>query len=141
MAWGDEQLIVGDETFIYYGGYRQGHKIERFTERQIGLARLPRDRYVSRQAGEARGTLRTPPVVIASEGMTVNARVDGYLRVRLLDGTGRPLPGFDWDDCATIRGDALAHEVRWEGALSALAGRPVQVEFALKAADLYGFAL
>ncbi len=60
MAWGDCQLLVGDDLYIYYGGYAQGHKVARETERQIGLVRLPRDRYVSRAAGHEEGTLRTP---------------------------------------------------------------------------------
>ena len=44
MAWADDQLIVGDYVYLYYGGYRWGHKAERFTERQIGFAHMPRDR-------------------------------------------------------------------------------------------------
>ncbi|MBA3417007.1 MAG: hypothetical protein H0U10_17440, partial [Chloroflexia bacterium] len=48
MTWGDWQLPVDDELYIYYGGYARGHKVERFTERQLGLARMPLDRYVSR---------------------------------------------------------------------------------------------
>ncbi len=139
MTWGDEQLIVGDETFVYYGGYRQGHKIERFTERQIGLARMPRDRYVARRAGDARGTLRTPLVSLAADRLTVNAEVDGYLRVRLLDASGQPLPGFGWDDCASITGDSLAHEVRWTRPLAEVRGKPVLIELALRSADLFGF--
>jgi hypothetical protein len=139
MAWGDEQLIVGDETFIYYGGYRQGHKTERFAERQIGLARMPRDRYVSRRAGEMRGYLRTRPVSVAGERMTVNAKVEGYLRVRLVDGGGKAIPGFDWDDCETIRGDSTEHQVKWRGAMQTVAGKPVWIEFALRDAELHGF--
>jgi hypothetical protein len=141
MTWGDEQLIVGDETFIYYGGYRQGHKIERFTERQIGLARMPRDRYVARRAGDTRGHLRTPLAGLSSERMTVNAKVDGYLRVRLVDEAGKALPGLDWQDCETIRGDSIQHEVKWRGRLASANGKPVRIEFALMNADLYGFAM
>ncbi len=141
MAWGDEQLIVGDETFIYYGGYARGHKIERFTERQIGLARLPRDRYVSREAGETRGLLRTPVVTFAASRMAVNAAVDGELRVRLLDAAGTPLPGCNWDDCRPVRGGSLAHPVTWRRPLSAARGRRLQIEFALRRGRLYGFDL
>jgi hypothetical protein len=140
MTWGDEQLIVGDETFVYYGGYRQGHKTERFTERQIGLARVPRDRYVARCAGSTRGYLRTPPVTLTGARMTVNARIGGYLRVRLLDGAGRPIAGFDWTDCPNLTGDAIAHEVGWSKPLASLTGTPLRLEFALKDAELYGFA-
>ena len=141
MTWADCQLVVGDETYIYYGGYARGHKIERFTERQIGLARMPRDRYVSRDAGEARGTLRTPLVTIRASSMTVNADVDGELRVRLLDASGAPVPGLGWDDCRPIRGDSLAHSVSWAKPLASVRGRPVQVEFALRRGRLYGFEL
>src|SRR5262249_53964285 len=42
MTWADCQLPVGDEVYIYYGGYARGHKIERFTERQIGFVRIRR---------------------------------------------------------------------------------------------------
>lgn len=139
MAWGDEQLIVGDETFIYYGGYKQGHKIERFTERQIGLARMPRDRYVARQAGQTRGLLRTRLVSLPPTQMTVNARVEGYLRVRLTDDSGKPLAGFGWDDCTPVRGDSLAHAVMWKRPLAEVKGKAVRIEFALQRADLYGF--
>jgi hypothetical protein len=141
MAWGDEQLIVGDETFVYYGGYARGHKIERFTERQIGLARLPRDRYVSRDAGETRALLRTPLVTLSASRMAVNAGVDAELRVRLLDAAGTPLPGFNWDDCEPIRGDSLAHPVTWRRPLSSTRGNRLQIEFALRRSRLYGFDL
>jgi len=96
MAWGDEQIIVGDETFVYYAGYKRGHKVARFRERQIGLARMPRDRYVAREADLNMGTLITRPVILNANSMTVNARIVGKMRVRLLDKEGKPLPDFDW---------------------------------------------
>lgn len=139
MTWGDCQLVVGNEVFIYYGGYQWGHKWERFTQRQIGLARMPIDRYVSRDAGEDRGTLRTPLVTIHGTRMTVNANVEGGMQVRLLDSSGKPVPGFDWTDCSVIRGDSTHHEVRWKGSLASLDDRPVRLEFALRKARLYGF--
>src|SRR5262249_22537982 len=46
MAWIGDALPVGDELFLYYGGYARGHKIEPYKERQLGLARMKRDRYV-----------------------------------------------------------------------------------------------
>lgn len=141
MTWGDEQLIVGDETFIYYGGYARGHKIERFAERQIGLARMPRDRYVSRDAGRQRGTLRTRPVTFEASAMAINAKADGEVRIRLLDVSGQPLAGFNWADCKPIRGDSLAHPVAWQGSLASLKGELMQIEFALRDASLYGFEL
>ncbi|NOY58564.1 MAG: hypothetical protein GXO75_06485 [Calditrichaeota bacterium] len=138
MAWGDEQIIVGNETFIYYVGYARGHKVARFKERQIGLARMPRDRYVSLDADLNVGILRTKPVVLNAESMTINANVPGMLRVRLLDENGKPLSDFDWFE---IKGDSIAHPVKWKGNLKSLAGKTMQIEFQLRYAQLFGFDL
>ena len=116
-AWMDFQLPVGDEVYIYYGGYKNGHKVNRFEERQIGLVRIPRDRYVSRDAGAKGGTLTTPPVILQGKKLTVNACVRGEMRVRLLDASGKPIPGFDAADCKPIQGDAVALPVEWKGSL------------------------
>ena len=47
MTWIGYALPVGDEVYLYYGGYARGHKVEPDTERQIGLAKMKRDRYVA----------------------------------------------------------------------------------------------
>jgi hypothetical protein len=135
----DYQLPVGDEVFIYYGGYKNGHKVNRFEERQIGLVRIPRDRYVSRDAGAESGTLTTQPVVLQGGKITVNACVRGEMRVRLLDVAGKPLPGFDVDDCKPIQGDAVALPVEWKNSLSAVKDKPVRIEFQMRDAQLYAF--
>src|SRR5262245_15361880 len=78
MTWADCLVPVGDEVFVYYGGYARGHKVERFTERQIGVARLRQDRYVSRDAGPEGGSLRTPLVSCGTaRGLAVNAEAAG----------------------------------------------------------------
>ncbi len=140
-AWMDRQVVVGDEVFIYYCGYRNGHKVNRFEERQIGLVRMARDRYVSRDAGDLPGVLRTPPVVLDAAQLTVNAEVAGELRVRILGEHGRPLPGFDFDDCRPIRGDSPGHEVRWANGAALPMGAPVHLEFRVQDGRLYGFGL
>jgi len=137
-AWGDEQLIIGEETYIYYGGYAHGHKVDRFNERQIGLARMPRDRYVAREASINMGTLRTKFITLKGNAMTVNANVVGEMRVRLVDTSGSVLNGFDW---VNIEGDNIAHKVEWTGDLSSLGDQPVQIEFQLKNAQIFGFDL
>ena len=43
MTWIGACLPVGDEVFLYYGGYARGHKVESTTERQLGMARLRKD--------------------------------------------------------------------------------------------------
>lgn len=138
MTWADCQIMVGDEVYIYYGGYKQGHKDNRFTERQIGLARMPRDRYVAREAtGE--GSLRTPVVTVQGDRITVNAKVDGELRVRVLDESANPISGFDFADATPIHGDSVAHAVQWKQPLSSIHGKPVRLEFRLSKGTLYAF--
>jgi len=140
-AWIDCQTPVGKEVFLYYGGYKNGHKVNRFEERQIGMLRIPRDRYVSRDAEASEGVLRTPPVLLAAQGMTINANVAGSLQVRMLDLDGNPIEGLDAGDHEPIRGDSLAHTVRWRKPLAEVGGKPVRIEFRLRDAQLYGFDL
>ena len=138
IAWISDVVTVGDREFVYYGGYAQGHKVG---ARQVGLATLRRNGFVSRDAGAERGTLRTPPVLWDAEQMAVNAKVGGELRVRLLGESGLPIPGFFWRDCEPIQGDSLEHAVRWTHDSGVLKGNPVRLEFALQDAELYGFDL
>jgi hypothetical protein len=76
-AWIDEQVAVGDDVCLYYGGYARGHKVNRFEERQIGLVKMRRDRYVAREAGADGGTIETPVVVIDGDTLTINADAGG----------------------------------------------------------------
>ena len=127
-AWADEQVVHGDEVFIYYGGYKLGHKGERFTTRQIGLARMKRDRYTGYAAGTSAGTLRTPSRTWQARSITVNADIRGELRAALCEPSGKFIAGFGFDACAPVRGDATAHALTWNGSdPAALAGREVQI--------------
>ena len=138
MAWVGDCVTVGDEEFIYYCGYSAGHKIG---DRQNGLARLRKNGFVSRDAGSGGGRLLTPPLILDGTHITVNARVEGELRLRVTDQQGKPLSGFDWADCSPVQGDSLAHPVRWKEALADIQGRPVRLEFTFRNAQLYSFDL
>jgi hypothetical protein len=141
MTWGDCLLPVDDEIFIYYGGYARGHKIERFKERQIGIARLKRDRFVAQGAGPTEGMLLTAPFTVAASQLTLNAVVAGELFVEVVDSSGTPLEGYRRRDCAPITGDALSHAVRWKSPLSRLQGAQVQLRFFMRDARLYALDL
>lgn len=138
MAWGDEQIIVDDKVYIYYGGYERGHKIERFNERHLGFASMPKDRYVSRDADFNGGRLLTKPLVLNGKKITVNANIIGECKVRIVDTDGETLPGFDW---IKLKGDSINHELNWEKELSAISGKTFCLEFKLKNAQLFGFDL
>jgi hypothetical protein len=137
-AWIDEQLPVGDEVFLYYGGYARGHKVNRFEERQIGLVRMKRDRYVARAAGADGGSIVTPAVVIAGEALTVNAdATGGEIRVRLVDSAGNAINGFTLDDNMPLTDDGLDMPLKWKRELKEVAGRPVRLEFRMTSARLF----
>jgi len=138
MSWGDAQIITEQETLIYYAGYKRGHKVNRTKERQLGLARMLRDRYVSRDAGPNVGRLVTKPLVLKSGSLSVNANVRGEGRVRLLDSNRKPLDGFGWVE---FTGDSVEHKIEWSQGLNAVAGKPVCLEFQLKDSQLFGFEL
>ena len=96
------------------------------------------DRYVAREAGQLTATLRTPPVIVAGSAITLNAKIQDELKVRLVDASGQPLPGFDW---VTLKGDKLDHAVAFPRSLDSLAGQPVRLEFRFRQAQLFGFDL
>jgi hypothetical protein len=141
-AWIDDQLPVGDEVYLYYGGYKCGHKVNRFEERQIGLVKMKRDRYVAREAGAEGGSFRTPLLTLDSDAMTLNLdAAAGEVAVQILDEHGKPLRGFARKDCQRVSADALAAPVKWKKTVSALKGKPVRLEFFLKNARLFAFDL
>ncbi len=137
-VWGDEQIIVDDKTYVYYGGYAHGHKVDRFNERQIGLAIMPRDRYVAYEASIVPGKLISKPVSIQGKTMTVNAKVVGNMRMRLIESDGSPLSGFGWID---VKGDDVDIPVNWKGDFASLQGQTICLEIELQNAQIFGFDL
>lgn len=141
-AWIDEQVPVGEEIYLYYGGYKSGHKVNRFEERQIGLVKMKRDRYVARVAGADGGSFRTPLVQFEATAMTLNLEaLGGEVAVQILDENDRPMRGFTRKDCHPVSGAGLAVPVRWKKSLTALKGTPVRLEFFLTNARLFAFEL
>jgi hypothetical protein len=136
MAWGDAQLLVGDSTYIYYGGYARGHKVARFEERQIGLAVLRRDRYVSLDADNNEARIVTKPIKSAGTSLLLNARIIGSLEVRVLDEDGTPRSEFG---PISLSGDSTIHVVKWARPLSLLGNRAIKLEFRFTDTQLFGF--
>ena len=126
--------------YLYYGGYKQGHKIEPQTERQLGLAVMPRDRFVSLDAaGQGIGRLRTVLLTTQKGRLVLNLDArGGEVRVRALSDSGEALPGMDFGDMLPVREDGLSVPV--EGFdFASLGGAPFRLEFELRNAQLYGF--
>ncbi|MCH7558875.1 MAG: hypothetical protein IIB56_15685 [Planctomycetes bacterium] len=114
--------------------------MEPLKERQLGLARFPRDRFVARAAGDAPGTLLTRPLVVTGDRLTLNADAKvGEIRARLLRADGRPLPGYSFEDCRPMTVDALDFELRWKRPFRRLKGQRLQIEFRLQRAKIFAF--
>jgi len=158
-TWDSEMVLViapvarDDKIWIYYSGWNTPYTAEaeekathgwvengRRMQWAIGLATLRLDGFVSLDAGATSGTLLTRPLELDGSTLTVNARIDGELRVEVL-AAGRPLPGYSAAECLPVRGDGLRRPVRWKEhvGIEELRGRIVQLRFTLRNGSLYAF--
>lgn len=145
-----EAIPMGDELWLYYRAYNvsHGHRAcfgrGKPSERDIfkggiGLARWPRDRFVSVDADETPGTLTTVPLIFTGDHLELNASTTtgGEISVELLDADGKAIARSK-----SITGDNLRQVAAWETPLqlAAWAGKPVALRFRLREAQLYAFA-
>lgn len=104
---------------------------------------LRTDGFVSVNAGYAGGEFTTHPFIFTGRELELNYSTSavGSVRIEIQDAAGQPQPGFTLDDCPEIFGDEIEGAARWSNAsdVSALAGKPVRLRFALKDADLFAF--
>jgi hypothetical protein len=118
----------------HHSGYPSNH-VRRYTLRPDG--------FVSVSGPYAEGEMSTKPLRFTGRELVVNYSTSaaGSLRVEIQDAAGNALPGHALADCPEIIGDELERVVRWKSGpdVSALAGQPVRLRFALKDADLYSF--
>jgi hypothetical protein len=134
-------ILVGDELRFYYSStplWKDGRdKVGR-----IGLAILPRDRFVSLDAGNQPGTVVTRPLTFAGKTLFVNAEVanSGYIKAELRNGAGKPVSTYTLDKCTPVCGDVL-NEVTWEDQKTIMhdPSQSLRVVFKLKNAKLYSF--
>jgi hypothetical protein len=153
---------VGHQMWFYYGGQPLQMQVAVDRGSAVGLAKLPRDRFVSLKAEGEPGFLLTREVRIAGNELRINCAtgqrfpsltgmaVLGDIRVELVESLparqavvgGRPVPGFTMEDCDVIRTNRIDHRVTWKGQwdLSELRGRPLHLRFRLSEAELFTFA-
>ena len=154
-------LAVGDEWWVYYVGFNEGHtarscydeamrqqyhadvKAGRRHFPAIGLAKVRREGYISRDADADGGTLTTRLLQPGGSRLEVNAAVaeGGALTVEVQDERGEALPGFGAADCTPVTGDSLRHAVEWGDRRGddGWTERPVRLRFQLRDAALYAF--
>jgi hypothetical protein len=143
MTWVGCALPVGDKLFLYYGGYARGHKVEPTKERQIGLARMPMDRFVSVEPnGAGVGTLRTIPLRVPTgeTSLVINAAAaGGRICVAVRGADGAVVPGYGLNESVAVTTDGLREPVRWKDRPQLPSGQVIQLEFELANAKLFAF--
>ena len=109
----------------------------------IGLAKVRRDGFISRDAGPAGGSITTRTLRPGGSQIELNATIaaGGSLTVEVQDEQGRALPGFAAADCTPVIGDSLRHPVRWGDRRGddRWPELPLRLRFDLRDASLYGF--
>lgn len=139
---------MGDELWIYYAGTNRDHssRLDRTaSEHQAAISRaiLRLDGFVCAEAGYEGGTLLTPPLRFTGSRLELNVDTGagGMLAVEVLEGSGRPIPGFTLHDADEINGNSVRALAAWRGSpdVSSLSGKPVRLRMRLRSARLYAF--
>ena len=99
------------------------------------------DGFVSVNAPFTGGQLVTKPLAFTGDRLTINyaSSAAGGLHVEIQDPSGKPIEGFQADNCDEIIGDEICRTVSWKGSgdLAPLAGKPIRLRFVLRDADLF----
>jgi len=143
-----EIITRGDEHLIYYTGQYSQHHCPASAQKEsgkIGLAILPLDRFIGRQAGSQLGTIVTKPFQLEGDILQVNVDArGGRFYLEILDAEGEPIPGFTVKEAKLFGGvDELRLEPQWNSHkdLSLLKGRTIRLKFYLYNAKLYAFQI
>jgi len=141
-------LIERDqEIYQYYAGVRSTHGIfdpgAELAAASIFRLIQTRDRFISASAGSPGGRFVTPPLV--HQGRTLELNIDcgglGEASLQILDAGGTPIPGFTQADCDRVDLNPLCHRMTWRGRsdLGQTAGKPIRLEFGMRASKLFTF--
>jgi hypothetical protein len=149
MVMATSEIIThNDEHWIYYMGCDTRHHGGRSINDkggQIGLAKLPLDRFISQSAKDKLGTITTKPFKL--EGDTLQVNVDagkGRFHVEILDADGKPIPGFTVNEFNYYGSvEELRLKPQWKNNkdLSTLKGKTISLKFYLYNAKLYAFQI
>ncbi|QDU11533.1 hypothetical protein [Gimesia aquarii] len=99
------------------------------------------DGFASVRADYKGGELVTKPLIFDGSKLAINFSTSaaGGIKVEIQDANGKPIPGFTLADSREQIGNEVNRIVTWKGGddLKALSGKPVQLRFVMKDADLY----
>ncbi len=136
-------ITRNDEHWIYYFATNERWGA-RFWDARLALAKLRLDGFFFLEAKEKPGVVVTRPFKLQGDKLQINVNAKaGWVRVELLDETGKGIPGFSGKAAKQHKGaDELRLSPQWKsrGGLSQLKGRTVKLKFTLQNAKLYSFS-
>ena len=152
--YAEAPLAAGDRHLVFYTGRVCGHMTGRWYEEEmgpentyaaIGMAILPRDGFVSLDAGVDGAEVVTRAFTF--EGDRLEVDVDGLegrdpeVEVEVLGPAHHYISGLTRDAAVPIRTPGRAQVVRWRGGpgLDRLRSEPIKLRFHLRHAKLFAF--
>jgi hypothetical protein len=106
----------GDHWFALYSGTEAPHNRYDAGRHAIYGVEIPRYRFAGLSSvASLTSRMRTQPFFLSGARLYLDAAIQGRLRAELCNAFGQPLPGFTFDRCTPVIGDAESHELRWEG--------------------------
>ncbi|HEY1107569.1 MAG TPA: hypothetical protein VGE76_03015 [Opitutaceae bacterium] len=126
----------GEMSMYLTCGYGTPHiRLERRTLRLDGFASL--------HGGYKEGSAVSKPLTLEGAVLRANFATSsiGYVKIAVLDESGRELPGYGAADAEELAGDEIDRAVTWKGGrnIAELKGRTVHLKFIVRDADLYSF--
>ena len=136
-----------DEIWLYHSASDHSHgNYDAARDKFLGTitrARLRLDGFVSVDSEYTGGEFTTPPLLFSGGQLTLNVDTSagGHVRVELRKESGSALAGFSAEECDPINGNFIQKVVSWRGGspLSAWAGKPIRLRFAMRDTKLYSF--
>lgn len=139
-------VFLEDEIRYYYAASNMLHKGHWELDPQragLGMASLKPDRFIALEAGQTPAELLTVGFKLPASDLFMNAKTakDGWIKVELLDANTGKIKGFTTADCIPIRGDSIAHAVRWTGSGIPPGGTCVRLRISARNARIYSIYL
>ncbi len=138
-------ILNDDEMRFYYAGCDHTHKPPYgYQGLSIGAASLRPDGFVYLEAGDETAEFFTRIFAISEPGFEINADAsDGEILVELCDGLGKPIPGFEKENCIPITKDGLRIPLEWKNNpdQAVLLDTAVRIKVWAKNAKLYSITM
>ncbi|MCD6322382.1 MAG: hypothetical protein J7L77_05090 [Clostridiales bacterium] len=138
-------ILNDDEMRFYYAGCDHKHEPPYGHQKLcIGVATLRPDGFVYIEAGDETAELFTRNFWLSDTGFEINADASGgEILVELCDGEGKPILGFEKENCIPITKDGLRIPIEWKNNpdQSILLNRAVRIKVWATNAKLYSITM